>query len=62
MIASAMPEAVGKADEIFFLGKLAASESGESSSEANPSWSAILDELFELLNLGPAPARPQGSG
>jgi hypothetical protein len=51
VLASTLPEAVGRATDAWFLGKLAAEESGESSGEANPSWALVLNDLEELMRL-----------
>lgn len=49
MIASALPEAVSKAVDTYFIGKLATQEIGESSGEVNPSWALALSDIEELL-------------
>jgi hypothetical protein len=51
MLADALPEAIGRATDVYFLGKLAGEEVGESSSEVNPSWSLVLNDLEELTRL-----------
>ena len=49
MIATALPEAVAKSCDTYFLGKLAGSEIGKSSGEVNPTWSQVLNDITELL-------------
>jgi hypothetical protein len=49
MIAAALPQAVSRAVDSYFLGKVEAQEIGESSSEINPSWSLVLNDIEELL-------------
>jgi Phage capsid family len=48
LIASALREAINRAVDAWFLGKLAVTNSGESSSEVNPSWALMLADLQEL--------------
>ena len=49
LLASALPEAVAKSTDAFFLSKLAAQEIGELRGEVNPSWSLALSDIEELL-------------
>jgi HK97 family phage major capsid protein len=52
ILASALPEALTRAVDSYFVGTvLQASGSGESSGETNPTWSQCLNDLEELLRL-----------
>jgi hypothetical protein len=51
LLADALPEAVGRAVDTYFLAKLNAINSGESDSEVDPSFTNMLEDLEELLRL-----------
>jgi hypothetical protein len=51
ILARALPEALNRAVDIYFVGQLQAQEVGDSSGEVNPSWANVLNDLEELMRL-----------
>jgi HK97 family phage major capsid protein len=51
VLATALPEAVNRSVDTYFLSKLQGEEIGESSGEQNPTWQQVTADLHELLNL-----------
>jgi HK97 family phage major capsid protein len=51
LIASALPTAVSRAADVYFLSKLQGEEVGESSGDVNPTWAQMLADLEELVRL-----------
>jgi hypothetical protein len=51
ILARALPEALNRAVDVYFVGQLQAQEVGDSSGEVNPSWANVLNDLEELMRL-----------
>jgi HK97 family phage major capsid protein len=51
LLADALPEALNRAVDAYFVGVLQAQNSGDSSGEVNPTWANVLTDLEELLRL-----------
>jgi hypothetical protein len=51
ILASALPEALNRAVDAYFVGVLQAQASADSSGEVNPTWAQVLTDLEELVRL-----------